>query len=269
MNTYRFLLKNVCIHPFYMLCANTTFVLKLIHMYHKLIQKAQILTSLILTIWLSAIPLWSQELNQVTSLDGNNFGYISQFISFQGKLFFNTQSADSYLYNNNDLGETSGFLHQYDGSTIKNVRMSEGYPSLSHNYEVLGSQLVVLGSISPPGKSFQSPLDAMLIYDGVDWKVSDTYVGFTSLSFLFNTELIEYDGKLYFTAESPEFGREIYVYDGTEVTVLDQIVGGASSSPGDLVVFQDKLLFRSRTASSGAELFSLSLIHISEPTRPY
>ena len=225
-------------------------------MHHSFYPKAQILTSLILTIWLSAISLLSQDIYQVTSLDGNNFGYISQFISHQGKLFFNTQSADSYLYNNNDLSETSSFLHVYDGSTVQNVRLSEGYPSISLNYDVLGSQLVVLGSMSPPGKSFQPPTDAVLVYDGVDWKVCDTYVGFTSLSFLFNTELIEYDGKLYFTAESPEFGREIYVYDGTEVTVLDQIVGSASSFPADLVVFQDRLLFNSRTAAVGAELFS-------------
>lgn len=44
-------------------------------------------------------------------------------------------------------------------------------------------------------------------------------------SFRFSLEkaMIEFDDKFYFTAVSDEFGAELFVYDGNEVTLLKDI----------------------------------------------
>ncbi|NJR47049.1 MAG: hypothetical protein HC775_15480 [Hyellaceae cyanobacterium CSU_1_1] len=77
------------------------------------------------------------------------------------------------------------------------------------------------------------------------------------------SNLTEFDGKLYFTANDGENGNELFVSDGTaEGTQLlvDLYLGGNqygsySSYPSDLVEFNDKLYFSADDGENGRELF--------------
>jgi ELWxxDGT repeat protein len=74
------------------------------------------------------------------------------------------------------------------------------------------------------------------------------------------TNLVEFNDKLYFTADDGENGRELFVTDGTaEGTQLfvDLAPGRNSygSDPANLVEFNDKLYFTADDGESGRELF--------------
>jgi len=57
-------------------------------------------------------------------------------------------------------------------------------------------------------------------------------------------DLTVYDGALYFTAETDEYGGELWRYDGTSVVLVDDIEDGTGgSSPDDLVVYDGALYF--------------------------
>ena len=70
---------------------------------------------------------------------------------------------------------------------------------------------------------------------------------------------VAYQGKLYFSAETPEYGRELYVFDGTSSSmVVDFIPGpgsGMYSSGGAIGVFNNKLLLIMDDGSTGYELY--------------
>jgi ELWxxDGT repeat protein len=78
------------------------------------------------------------------------------------------------------------------------------------------------------------------------------------------SDLVEFNDKLYFTADDGESGKELFVSDGTaEGTQLlvDLAPGennygfGNSSYPSSLVEFNDKLYFSANNGKSGGELF--------------
>jgi ELWxxDGT repeat protein len=77
------------------------------------------------------------------------------------------------------------------------------------------------------------------------------------------TNLVEFNDKLYFTADDGESGRELFVSDGTaeETQLLVDLAPGENkygpngSNPIDLVEFNDKLYFTADDGESGRELF--------------
>ena len=70
---------------------------------------------------------------------------------------------------------------------------------------------------------------------------------------------LAYHGRLYFAGNTASSGRELWVTDGTAAgthLVVDLSPGPDSSSPHELVVFDDRLYFAAATATTGYEWFS-------------
>ena len=58
--------------------------------------------------------------------------------------------------------------------------------------------------------------------------------------------LVDVDGRVFFSADTPRFGRELWSTDGTEdgtTLVADLSPGSSSTSPGQFAVAGDKLFF--------------------------
>ena len=69
----------------------------------------------------------------------------------------------------------------------------------------------------------------------------------------FQTEL---NGKIYFAADDNIHGRELFVFDGTNTTLVKDIYPGFdSSNPYDFYVLNDKLIFKAFTKEKGLELW--------------
>src|SRR5262249_16857611 len=71
------------------------------------------------------------------------------------------------------------------------------------------------------------------------------------------TNLIEFNGLLYFTADDGIYGRELWVAGGTlsGAEILQDLNIAGSSDPSELTVSGEFLFFRATTASDGAELW--------------
>jgi len=66
----------------------------------------------------------------------------------------------------------------------------------------------------------------------------------------------EYKGKWYFMAADTDHGKEIWIFDGNNISLgFDINPGTNSSSPGFLGVLNDRLYFASRTEELGRELW--------------
>jgi ELWxxDGT repeat protein len=101
--------------------------------------------------------------------------------------------------------------------------------------------------------------------------VADIYPGendYGGLNGSTPSDLVEFNGKLYFTANDDVHGYELYVSDGTPEGTqlvadiypgLDNYDDPYSSNPSDLTVVGDELFFAAYNGEIGAELFKLTL----------
>lgn len=72
----------------------------------------------------------------------------------------------------------------------------------------------------------------------------------------FGNQLIEYDGRLYFSADDGEHGQELWTYDGTTASLAADIYPGiAHSGPDYLTVFDGALYFTAINTGSNQELW--------------
>eukprot|EP00941_MAST-03F_sp_MAST-3F-sp1_P000382 g382.t1 len=93
-------------------------------------------------------------------------------------------------------------------------------------------------------------------WDGTS-RVKDIYEGEQSSD---PRDLVVMGSKLYFSAATLDFGRELYSYDGTAVTLVhDQRLGEFGAHPKHLCVFDSKLVFSADAATGfGRELYKYS-----------
>ena len=190
--------------------------------------------------------------------------YAKDFIEFNDKLYF---SADD--------GENGKELWVSDG-TAEGTQMlldiysdSSEYASFSSspdNFIEFNDKLYFSADDGENGKELwvsdgtaegtQMLLD---IYPGYDYG----YVNSSS-----PREFVEFDNKLYFSANDGENGRELWVSDGTaEGTSLaeninlkiDTYGNDFGSNPRDLTVVGDELLFAADDGEVGGELFKLTI----------
>ena len=68
-------------------------------------------------------------------------------------------------------------------------------------------------------------------------------------------DIIGYQGKLYFRATHPEYGTELFVYDGKQTALAADIYEGGGSFPQAMAVFNGKLYFNANHPDYGKELF--------------
>ena len=87
-------------------------------------------------------------------------------------------------------------------------------------------------------------------YDGsaIDWVSSSVFTWIRAV----------YDGDLYFMAFAAGRRERLYVYDGTDVTLLSAVNGGLRDRPENLTVFDGKLYF---TAESGASSAGVRVLY--------
>ncbi|HYD21867.1 MAG TPA: T9SS type A sorting domain-containing protein, partial [Flavipsychrobacter sp.] len=68
-----------------------------------------------------------------------------------------------------------------------------------------------------------------------------------------------FGGKLYFTAEYSPYGKELCVYDGNTVSMVQDLNPGAAGSDiWDKTIYNNEMYFMAITAATGAELYKLT-----------
>jgi ELWxxDGT repeat protein len=187
--------------------------------------------------------------------------YPSNFFEFNEKLYF---SADN--------GKNGDELYVSDG-TAKGTKLfadlnpglnDSGLPNISAPSDFVEFNEKLYFSAND-GKNGRELYVSDGTADGTQL-VADISPGENSYGYGYSSEpsgLVEFNGKLYFSAYG-EFGRELYVSDGTAVgtQLLVDINPGeneygspASSYPGGFVEFNDKLYFSADNGKNGYELY--------------
>lgn len=210
-------------------------------------------------------------------------------VNMNGRLFF---SADDGRFGpelwTSDLQfkETARVLDirsGREGSTPQELTLFAGELYFRANDGVNGTTLwksdgTALGTVpvvdAPFGSGFSSPqhltvVGEMLFYSGWSegsgrqvWKTDGTEIGteqVTNFGQDFDpAELIEFSGKLYFTADDGISGRELWTSNGTAAgtnQVFDIQPGPAGSVPEELTVAAETIFFRADDGITGVELW--------------
>jgi ELWxxDGT repeat protein len=202
------------------------------------------------------------DLNPESNNHGSNSSYISSLVEFKDKLYFTA----------ND-GEVGNELYVSDG-TAKGTQLVADLNPGENNYGNIN------GAYPRELAEFNDNLyfSAFNQEGGRELYVSDGTAAGTKLVADLNpgedkfgnkngsypSELLEFNDKLYFTANNSETGNELYVSDGTAegTQLLVDINPGInnygnvnSSDPSSLVEFEGKLYFAANDGSKGSELF--------------
>jgi ELWxxDGT repeat protein len=198
---------------------------------------------------------------------GNNGSYINGLVEFNDQLYF---SADD--------GENGRELFVSDGTGSGTELLVDLYPGESKYGNINGSD--PNGFVEFNDKLYFSANDGI---HGHELFVSDGTASGTQLVADINqgtsnyggygygsspSNLVEFNDKLYFTANNGENGNELYVSDGTASgTQLvadiypgsDNYGSAAGSYPSSLTVFGDELFFAANNGETGTELYKLTL----------
>ena len=204
------------------------------------------------------------DINPGSSNYGYNYGsYAENFTEFNDKLYFTA----------ND-GETGNELWVSDGTAEGTQLLVDINPGNSdYGYYNNGSYADNLTEFN--GKLYFTANDGetgneLWVSDGtaegtqllVDINPGTSNYGYSYGSYADN--FIEFNGKLYFTANDGETGNELWVSDGTAegTQLLADIRSGSSdygytygSYAGDFVEFNDKLYFTANDGENGREIW--------------
>jgi ELWxxDGT repeat protein len=213
----------------------------------------------------------------------NEYGKLSSFadnfVKFNDKLYF---TADDGVHG------TELFVSDGTGSGTKLMAdLYSGENSYGFAYSSYPDNLIEFN-----GRLYFTANDGvhgteLLVSDGTPegtQLVADLYPGENSYFGYINSsspsDLTEFNGKLYFTADDGENGRELFVSDGTpEGTQLAADISpgktkyyddiyGYSSSPGELTVVGNELFFSADISQTGRELFKLTFDNSSIDATP-
>lgn len=186
--------------------------------------------------------------------------------------------------------ETGNYLYTYDGSAYSTYEVDgNNVPMIEYNGAIYfsgsdgvngselwkydGTSVEMVQDINESGNSY--PEEFMIHNDVLFFKANDGINGVelwmyngTSASMVENlatdanagngspSDFTSYDGDLYYTSYSDDYGREIFVYDGETVSPLDIYTGTESAHPTDLIVFDGKLIFRANDGTNGVEMYT-------------
>ncbi len=194
---------------------------------------------------------------------GFNGSGAGSFTEYKGKLYF---SADD--------GEHGRELWVSDGTTEGTNLLLDIYPGIRNGYV---NDSTPRDFIEYDGKLYFTADSEhgkeLWVTDGTTEGTSlavDIYPGKSDEGFAYSsfpTDLTEFKGKLYFSADDGEHGRELWVSDGTTAgtSLVEDIYPGKNnygeandSYPSNLFVFNDELLFTADNGEVDTELFKLT-----------
>jgi ELWxxDGT repeat protein len=203
-----------------------------------------------------------KDINPGADKYGYSYGsYPYDFVEFNGKLYFGA---------NNE--ETGTELYVSDGTTVGTellVDISPGendfgaYSSSPSNFVELNDKLYFTANNGENGNE-------LYVTDGTvagTQLVSDLRTGednYGNINGAYPNNLVEFNGKLYFTANNGESGSELYVSDGTtggtelllDLRTGEDIFGNVYGSyPGNFLEFNGKLYFSANNGENGGELY--------------
>ena len=209
--------------------------------------------------------------------DGYGYNYGSapyNLVTFNDKLYFTAEN-----------GESGRELFVSDGTAEGTQLLVDLYPGTSINFNRDGSSFVSNNSSFPDDfiefndKLYFSANDGengreLWVTDGtvegtqllVDLNPSMSSYGYSYSSNPSN--LVEFNGKLYFSANDGEHGNELWATDGTVegTQLVADIRPGTSSygnryssNPDNLTVVGNELFFAADNGDTGAELFKLTV----------
>lgn len=176
-----------------------------------------------------------------------------------------TRSQHVAVYNQTlyfvaDDGDTGDELWQYDGSTVSlAAEMTAGSDGSNPGNLFVYDGALYFGANGDAGSGLWK-------YDGTDASFVQSFSDRFDEDFPSNFAVYD-DGTtsgadLYFNADGGSDGSELWRYDGSSTSQVDDINGGGfSSSPEALTVYDDggtsgaDLYFRAETESDGSELF--------------
>ena len=198
---------------------------------------------------------------------GNIYGsYPSNLVEFNGKLYFSASN-----------GENGNELYVSDGTAEGTQLLVDLYPG-ENNYGNVNSSdpsnLVEFNDKLYFSASNGENGTELFVSDGTaegTQLVADINQGEDSSGYSYGSSpsnLVEFNGKLYFTANDSETGTELYVSDGTSegTQLVADINPGLNnysfpngSFPSELTVVGDELFFSADNGETGTELFKLTV----------
>ena len=200
-----------------------------------------------------------------------NYGYI------YGSNPYNLVEFNDKLYFSADDGESGRELFVSDGTAEGTQLLVDLYPG-ENNYNYTETTypytfIDINYLLDFPPIDGESGYE-LFVSDGtaegtqllVDLYPGENKYGFTNSSD--PSSLVEFDDKLYFTANDGESGGELFVTDGTAegTQLVTDLYPGVSqygysygSNPYELTVVGDELFFRADNGETGTELFKLTL----------
>jgi ELWxxDGT repeat protein len=201
----------------------------------------------------------------------DNYGYSygsfpNNLVEFNDKLYFTADDAENgyELFVSDGTAEgTQLLVDLYPGEN--NYGFSNG--SFPSNFVEFNDKLYFSANDGESGNE-------LFVSDGtaegtqllVDLYPGENNYGFTNSSY--PSSLVEFDDKLYFTANDGENGNELFVTDGTVegTQLVADIRPGTNpygysygSAPYELTVVGDELFFSANNGETGTELFKLTL----------
>ena len=192
--------------------------------------------------------------------DGINGDQIWTYDGINPPTVFFDINPDWLIEFNNELYFSHAWedeLWKYDGiNPPTNVFTgSENWSASSIDPIVFNDEIYFRGGLSDYGSAAYNELWS---FDGVNppSMVADINTATTSGSYV--EEFTIFDDKLFFAATNGfiENGNELWVYDGVNASMVADIkLGGSSSNPEQLTVFNNNLYFRASDGTHGYELW--------------
>ncbi len=207
------------------------------------------------------------DLRSGTGIYGYNYSSDpNNLIEFNDKLYFTA-----------DNGESGNELFISDGTAegtqlLADIRPGSGdygynYGSFAANFVEFDNKLYFTANDGQSGNE-------LWVSDGTaegTQLLADIHLGsggnhnYSSPLSSYISDITEFQGKLYFTAEAGEIGRELWVSDGTTegTKLFEDLRPGnnnytSGSNPSDLTVIGDELFFAANNGTTGTELFKLT-----------
>ena len=197
----------------------------------------------------------------------SNYGYSyssspRDFVEFNDRLYFSADDGENgrELFISDGTAEGTQLL--FDLNPGESYGYS--YSSSPGNFTEFNNRLYFTADDGENGRE-------LFVSDGtaegtqllVDLNPGSSY-GFSSFYSPYSSDLVEFNGKLYFAANNGESGTELFVSDGTAegTQLLIDLRPGSSnygysygSYPNNLVEFNGKLYFAANDGESGRELY--------------